>query len=707
MPVAQRVLQRVRAQQPSVRTIPAPVGGWNARDSLDQMEETDAILLDNWFPGLGRVEQRGGFTKFVQGIGLANTSDLADVETVAEYHAGATRAMLAAGGVKTQASGTNLLLHTREFDDGVWVKARLNPVNANAATAADGTITADELIEDTDTGEHYTDQTFAVTISVVYTLSIYVKPASGARTLRLRTHTAVSASVDIDPATGTLSSITNCTAVTSVAANGLYRVAMTVTAASTANLGCRVQMYPTGGSTVYTGDNTSGLHVSDVQLEVGSSATSVMISGATQGSRSAGDINEIWSVSPTIARLATGFTNNRWQHANFNGSMGLVNGADAPQTFDGSTIAAMTVSGSGLTVSNLVGINVFKSRTYFWENSSQDFWYSAVNALGGTLTKFPLSRVAQFGGNLVAMGTWTVDGGAGVDDLAVFFMSSGDTIVYQGSDPGSATAWALVGVFRMGAPINVRGVAKFGPDMIVATRDGYQPLSKVLPLGRGRSESVSDKIRGAVIEQAFATGDEFGWQIVLYPKGNMALFNYPTSTAGVYEQHVVNLTTGAWCRFKGMNARCFVLFDDKLYFGGGSGIVYLADNGASDDGDNIEADCQQANTYLGSRARLKQVTMVRPVLASDGDLPLSVAINADFSDKVRPFVTSTFTSGGADWDTAEWDVAEWAGGIQSKPRWLVASGQGYSFSLRLRLRTSAQRVYWYSTGWAFKPGGVL
>ena len=41
-------------------TIAAPVGGLNARDALAEMPETDAILLDNWFPQPTWVEIRGG-----------------------------------------------------------------------------------------------------------------------------------------------------------------------------------------------------------------------------------------------------------------------------------------------------------------------------------------------------------------------------------------------------------------------------------------------------------------------------------------------------------------------------------------------------------------------------------------------------------------------------------------------------------------------
>lgn len=41
-------------------TIPAPVGGWNARDSVAAMRATDAVVMDNFFPGTSDVSLRPG-----------------------------------------------------------------------------------------------------------------------------------------------------------------------------------------------------------------------------------------------------------------------------------------------------------------------------------------------------------------------------------------------------------------------------------------------------------------------------------------------------------------------------------------------------------------------------------------------------------------------------------------------------------------------
>lgn len=68
--------------------IPAPIGGWNARDSLDAMPPTDAIKLVNWIPRAGYVQSRGGYAIHAAGLG-------GPVPTVVPYR-GLTSKLLAA-----------------------------------------------------------------------------------------------------------------------------------------------------------------------------------------------------------------------------------------------------------------------------------------------------------------------------------------------------------------------------------------------------------------------------------------------------------------------------------------------------------------------------------------------------------------------------------------------------------------------------------
>ena len=87
-----RNIRRVRVQQAMEKSSNAPIGGWNTRDSLDDMPKKDAIKLENWFPGLGSVKMRNGISSHATGIGSSN------VEWLGEYHSGSDRDLLAAGG---------------------------------------------------------------------------------------------------------------------------------------------------------------------------------------------------------------------------------------------------------------------------------------------------------------------------------------------------------------------------------------------------------------------------------------------------------------------------------------------------------------------------------------------------------------------------------------------------------------------------------
>ena len=69
-----------------VHTVPAPVGGWNVKDSLADMPEDQASILDNWFPLEGRVDIRPGYTSYATGLG-------GDVETLAEFISGPRTSM--------------------------------------------------------------------------------------------------------------------------------------------------------------------------------------------------------------------------------------------------------------------------------------------------------------------------------------------------------------------------------------------------------------------------------------------------------------------------------------------------------------------------------------------------------------------------------------------------------------------------------------
>jgi hypothetical protein len=422
---------------------------------------------------------------------------------------------------------------------------------------------------------------------------------------------------------------------------------------------------------------------------VGSGAVDMVaefFDGATRKllAASATNIYDATSVG-AAASLAGSFTSGQWQTAMMNGVMGLVNGADAPQDFDGTTVGAMTISGVG-TATELKGIHVFKSRSYFWKANSPSFWYSAVNALGGACTEFALGEVARRGGNLVAMADWTVDGGSGPDDFAVFIMSSGEVLVYQGSDPG--TDFSLVGSYQIPSPLGIRGVTKIGAEVMVLTDTD----TVFLPSAFSRPSPPSTKLKGAIEQAGMTYRSNFGWQTLYYGTRNMLIVNVPISATQI-EQYVVNMETGAPARFTDQNARSWTVYNDEIYFGSTDGIVYQADSGSNDNTANINADARQAWSDLGLSTN-KKVEAFRMIFSGTDSFSVGAEIAYDFQNATVNRATTTGGSGtpwGSPWGSP------WSSGTSVKQDWRLASGFGQVLSPQVSLAIEGERPSWYRT----------
>lgn len=79
------VVQKAEAH---VASLPAPVGGWNARDALANMPPYDAVTLTNYFPHVTTCTLRGGSSQFATGMS-------GDVQSLLLYNAGTTSKMFA------------------------------------------------------------------------------------------------------------------------------------------------------------------------------------------------------------------------------------------------------------------------------------------------------------------------------------------------------------------------------------------------------------------------------------------------------------------------------------------------------------------------------------------------------------------------------------------------------------------------------------
>jgi len=458
----------------------------------------------------------------------------------------------------------------------------------------------------------------------------------------------------------------------------------------------------------------------------GNVETIAAYNGPTSSSLFAANTTEIYDVTTagTVgAAVVSGQTNGRWQHVNFATTGGnflvMVNGADKLQLYNGAAWAAIDGASvpaiTGVTTSTLIHVCSHKRRLWFVQSGTQKAWYLPVDSVGGAATQLDLGAVFQMGGYLMAAETWTIDAGAGMDDHLVFISSRGEVAVYKGTDPASASTWALVGVWQIGAPINRRCMIKYGGDVLYISRDGVVPISKALLSSRVNTRiAITDKIQHLVSDDVGTYSSAYGWDILLFPNSNMLIMNVPESTA-LSHQYVMNTISGAWSRWEGMNSFAWELFEDQPYFGG-TGGVYLAwsgwsdnANSSGDNGQNITTRLLTAFDYYGGSTQLKRWTIMRPVFSSSGVPGVLLQINVDF-DRSAPTGSASVgqTFAGTTWGGSTWGGGQWNGNsLTITKAWQAAGGVGYCGALSLATASNGIEVRLQAIDYAVEFGGAI
>ena len=382
--------------------------------------------------------------------------------------------------------------------------------------------------------------------------------------------------------------------------------------------------------------------------------------------------------------------------------------ATAP-TADATVVGTYNILGiTGVDSSTFINVNLFKNRLWFTQKDTMKIWYLPVNSVGGVAEAIDFGGIARNGGYLQAMGTWTLDAGQGADDYAVFVTSMGEVMVYNGTDPTTADTWALKGVWQLGQIFARRCFFKWQGDLLLLTQDGLVPLASALQSSRlDPRVNLTDKIYWAVAQAASAYSSQFGWQINYFAAENMLILNIPSESG--FDQYVMHGITKAWAKFTGINASCFEVHNDRMYFGG-NGFVGKYYDTFADNNTNIIASVQQAYSYFDSRGQLKRYTMIRPIFLTSGGIPTIVAgVNIDFDTQnitgAVTFNPATVVAGV--WDVSNWDDASWGGGLQVSKVWQGVTGIGYAAGVYMKVASQRIEVRWASTDYVMERGGVI
>ncbi len=391
----------------------------------------------------------------------------------------------------------------------------------------------------------------------------------------------------------------------------------------------------------------------------------------------------IWSATSSgpATEVVTGLSNARWQWTNLENAGGMfltaVNGVDAPINYDGTTWGNPVFTGSA-DPTKFVNVVQFKERLWFASVNSLTLYYLDIQSIQGPTNPFPLGGVFRRGGYVIAMGSFSNDAGEGPDDYFVIVTNQGEVAIYQGTDPESATTWSLVGIFNIGKPIGRRCMVHLSGDLAIVTQDGVESMQAALRFDRAavQKATITGKIQTLFSNLSGRYYTNWGWQPQVFPRARYLIINVPQIEGSLQTQLVMNTITGSWCTFEGMNANCWGVANDQLYFGGNFGTVYQANVGFQDqvmsplvflnnsDGilqfqnnsgedifftvdapANINWSMQTSWQALGGKIN-KLFTAVRPEMVTGGGVTFTIEVHVDFQPAVAhmgPLLTPIIT----------------------------------------------------------------
>ncbi len=402
------------------------------------------------------------------------------------------------------------------------------------------------------------------------------------------------------------------------------------------------------------------------------------------------------------AAEVSGLTSGYWQHVNFTTSGGhflaCVNGADAYRNFDGASWTTPAVT--GVSGANLIGITSYGSRLWFIEKGSTKAWYLGTSSIAGAATGFELGDKFHKGGKLQAITTVSRDGGSGTADLICFVSSAGEVVAFHGTDPADVTSWGIDGRYMSAPPVGNRATVRIDADAGLLTERGIVSMKQLMGAGWSAAErtAITSNIDQGVIDDFASYGANIGWEMIVHPRTRQAIVNVPTN-ANAATQYAMNTQTGAWCTYgrfaSSLNALCWGVFNEGLYFGKADGTVAQAERGSQDNGGQITCELKTSFQNYGSAGTGKRMQFVRPQFTAASSVRVAIKADVDYRNST-PMTTDQYPAVGSAtgglWDEGLWDSAIWGDSNTPFADWLPISGLGTTAALHMVIRPNGTPV---------------
>ena len=355
----------------------------------------------------------------------------------------------------------------------------------------------------------------------------------------------------------------------------------------------------------------------------------------------------------------------------------------------------------GPTIGAIVFVVVHKQRLWVVEEGSSSAWYLPIASKNGQAEEFYFGAKFPHGGRVAGLFNWTVDGGLGIDDFLVVVSTSGDVVVYQGEDPGSAETWSVRGTYFIGEiPVGRRFASEYSGDLYLLSAFGLISMSDLI---RGvdsqnpAETSLSFRVARPLREAIKRGKNDYGWEPVFTPSDGRLVITTPLSSSPGEQQiqYTLNLATEGWGFWRGVPALSLDQYGGRLFFGTEDSKVHVMDVARdavqitppedAENGRPVTFSILSSYQHLGEKAVFKRVQMVRPDFFSQSAPTTThrVLYDYDFTEPVQPPSKPILEE--FDWDVAEWDAAIWTTESGAGQSFLIgASGVGRTVAIAMR-----------------------
>lgn len=351
---------------------------------------------------------------------------------------------------------------------------------------------------------------------------------------------------------------------------------------------------------------------------------------------------------------------------------------------------------TGVTTSTLSHVWTYRNRLFFIRGDTLNAHYLPVDSIGGALGTRSFGGIFQRGGSLLFGATWSLDAGDGIDDKCVFVTTEGEIAIFEGADPSGSDPgdFDLVGRYDITVPMGKNVTMSAGGDLLVMTQDGIVPISAAISKDKA-AISLSAVTRPIEPEWQREVRERGGtpWEVAKWPSRNMAVVSIPRPTEDDDPYcFVVNVETGAWCKYTNWDVRCLsVHSDDKLYFGNLTGEVWEGETTGADGEETIYCTYVGHADHLGSPGVHKTVHSMRSSFVSALSFAAKLSVSTDYVISV-PSPPDVEPISGVGWDISEWDVGVWdvlATAATIRTKWVSIGRSGFAINPQLQVSSNS------------------